>query len=476
MSDHDDIRDALHRVTPELSVPDGLLAGARRRRQRTRGMAAGGAVAAVAVLVAPFALNLGGNFTLEAGPASAPDSDMAAAHEEAAQPAPVAGATEPGAVPDDGSSDGPAAEEALPASDLAAAASQSLGWEVIQASDGVNRVVSPSSLSMSLAQTAEGAEGESLDSIDAMLGLSGDARSEAFAALRESLLKYDSLPASVDADDPPETPVVHQASRILAIDAEIKQPYLDRISRFYDATSESTTLPEAKANLDAWVEKHTAGLIEESAIEPNSDTVAVLQDAVLFAASWETPFQWDSTIPFQAPSGTKDVPAMSQALDVSYAEGDRWTAVRLPYSDQLAADVILPREGVSPTDLTTEELEEAEEALAATVPDSVQVTMPTFDLAVTSNLREALPQIDLSNLNGIYSGASAGAWMQQAKLIVSARGTVGAAVTEMEVVVSGRVEPSRTFHVDRPYVFRVLDTDTSWPLFLAAISDPSEAS
>ena len=46
----------------------------------------------------------------------------------------------------------------------------------------------------------------------------------------------------------------------------------------------------------------------------------------------------------------------------------------------------------------------------------------------------------------------------------------------MEVVVSGRVEPSRTFTVDRPYVFRVLDTDTSWPLFLAAISDPSEAS
>ncbi len=167
---------------------------------------------------------------------------------------------------------------------------------------------------------------------------------------------------------------------------------------------------------------------------------------------------------------------MSQALDVSYAEGDRWTAVRLPYDDQLAADVILPREGISPTDLTTEELEMAEEALAAAVPEPVQVAMPTFDLAVTSNLREALPRIDLSNLGGIYSGASAGAWMQQAKLIVSARGTVGAAVTEMEVAFSGRVEPSRTFTVDRPYVFRVLDTDTSWPLFLAAISDPSEAS
>ena len=72
--------------------------------------------------------------------------------------------------------------------DVAAEASERLGWEAIINSDGVNRVVSPSSLALSLAMAGEGARGASQASIDEALGLSGDVRSEAYGALRSSLL------------------------------------------------------------------------------------------------------------------------------------------------------------------------------------------------------------------------------------------------------------------------------------------------
>jgi serine protease inhibitor len=161
-------------------------------------------------------------------------------------------------------------------------------------------------------------------------------------------------------------------------------------------------------------------------------------------------------------------------VDAPTAEGARWTAVRLAYDDALAADVILPREGVGPDDLTADDLAEAREALDEAAPREVFVRMPTFDLTGKTDLLETLPQVDLRDLSGMGPGLTVDQWVQQARLRVTAKGTVGAAVTEVVVGESAVMPPPDQFVVDRPYVFRVLDTRTGWPLFLAAVSDPTE--
>lgn len=359
---------------------------------------------------------------------------------------------------------------------VAVESSERLGWQVIQAGSEANRVVSPSSLTMSLAQAAEGAEGVSSESIDAALGLTGEARGEAFGALRQSLLEYDSLPREIDPDNPPEDPVIHQASRVVAIDSELEQAFLDQVSRYYDAPATQVSLGDAKADLDRWAREHTAGMIDGSAIEPDEDIVAVLQDALLFAAQWETPFETELPMTFHGVGGTAEVDGVFEELEVAFAEGERWQAVRLPFDDSLAADVILPKEGTSPEELTVEELGEAGTALDAADPDEkVRVTMPAFNLETAIRLNEALPELDLSDLGGMFDGAFVDEWVQQSTLVVTARGTVGAALTEMAEVgaAPGQKDP-REFTVDRPYVFRVLDTRTDWPLFLALIGDPAD--
>lgn len=354
----------------------------------------------------------------------------------------------------------------------AAAAAERLGWQAIWNGTGANRVVSPSSLTMSLAQAAEGARGASLRSIDGALGFAGEDRGAAFGGLRQSLLQYDSPPAKPDAKNPPASPVVHQASRVVVVDAELKQPFIERVGHLYDAHPEQVGRRKAKANLDAWVKRHTAGLIRRSDVEAFGSPTAVLQDALLFAAQWRQPFVREVPLDFRGVRGKVD--GVRGTLRVAYAVTPRWSAVRLPYDDNLAADVILPAEGLAPEALEVADLAEATETLGEKAqPRPVQVAMPTFELGAKTNLLTVLPEVDLTDLGGVFDGATVDLWVQQAKLIVTARGTVGAALTEMSTRgAPPPIEPP-SFIVDRPYVFRVLDTRTGWPLFLAVIADPA---
>ncbi len=468
----DDIARALREAAPIPDVPTSLLAGAHRRRAaRRRGvLTAGGALAVVAAaaLVLPSLPNLIGDAAVStAGSGAAP-----------AAPAPA-----PGAEADADADGGSAQEvggagavldlpfESTPGVSEAAAASEALAWRLIGNLDGPNRVTSPSSLAMNLAMLGEGAVGPSAESIDEALGLAGDERSKAFGALRQSLLGYESLPAEVDANNPPETPIVHQAGRVVAIDWPVEQPFLDRARTFYDASATQVPRESAQADLDEWVRRNTAGLIEKSGIEVTPETKAVLQDAVLFAASWRQEFTGRSTGPFLTPEGEEKVAYVSGSQNAQWADGERWRAVRLAYDDALAADVILPDVGVAPEQLTAEELAEAGRALGAAEPKDDEVTMPSFDLAAKTNLLRSLPEVDLSHLDGIFPEGEVEQWVQQVRLQVNAKGTVGAAVTEAAVRTSAGGPPP--FVVDRPYVFRVVDTRTGWPLFLAVIADPT---
>lgn len=356
-----------------------------------------------------------------------------------------------------------------------AALTQSLAWTLLGGQDG-NRVLGPSSLASAIAMLGEGAAGASEASLAAATGLEGDARSAAVAALRQALSPYESLPTSIDKSDPPEEIVVHQASQVVILDdAPVKQDYLDRLARFYDSGVERVDRGDAKAVLDQWATTNTAGLIEKSAIEVTPDLRLVLQDAVLFAARWYTPFGAEFPVPFTPTGGAPvEVAGMSEVVPAAYAESTRWAAVRLRYDDVLAMDVVLPAAGIAPADLTADDLTAVADGLDASADLRVSVVMPQSDQKQTWDLlgpvREA--GIDLTDLSGIIDGGTLDQLMQQVTLTVSPKGTVGAVLTEGAVGTSAP-EIDAEFHVDRPYIMRVLDTRTRWPIFLAVIEDPS---
>ena len=265
---------------------------------------------------------------------------------------------------------------------------------------------------------------------------------------------------------------MHQENRLVVLGATLEPDFLHALDTYFLVPVEEVDRSVAQQNLDEWVREETGGLIDRSGIVVQPDTALVLQDSLLFAAAWRTPLEDQSGVRFEGPLGEAWVPGVSGEVLAPTAEGARWTAVRLPYDDALAADVILPREGFGPDDLTADDLAEAREALGAAAPGEVLVRMPTFDLAAKTDLLKALPEVDLADLSGMGPGLTVDQWVQRARLRVTALGTVGAAVTELAAAESAQLD-GRMFEVDRPYVFRVLDTRTGWPLFLAVIADPS---
>lgn len=466
--DDSDVARALKGIAPARPpVSADLLAGARRKRARTRAtvtaVAGVGALAVLAGVALPAMLFSGG-----------PSGQSEVADQRPAVQSPHSRTEETAEAsrPENATPPTQAATQAEMTADLSAvaAATERLGWEAILGAGTGNQVVSPSSLALALALAAEGARGTSLTSIDAALGLDGDARSEGFGALRRSLSAYETPAADVDLDTPPSTPQIHLANRALAIDAAPEAAFMERAERYLGAPTESTTRTDAKADLDSWVRENTGGLIDKSAVTVTPDTSVVLQDALLFSAAWQTPFGNQVSIPF---AGAGEVDGVNEVLTVPFAETDRWSAVRLPYGGPFAADVILPKAGIDA--LTADDLAAANTALGTAEAQRVSVTMPVVDLASTVDLGAALPGIDLSDLGGIVPGGSAPTWMQQTVLKVTAQGTVGAAVTEIPVAGSAPNEDKPlTFLVDRPYVMRVLDTGTSVPLLMASVVTPGE--
>lgn len=348
-----------------------------------------------------------------------------------------------------------------------------------------NVVVSPASAVVALSMLAEGARGETTASLDAALGASGSGRTDAVNALLAALEEYDGDPAVVQDDELPVRPLVHVANQVVLDDqAQVHDAYLEALAAGYGAGVLETDLgTEAGLEpLHRWVRHHTGGLIERSAIQPDPLSRVALQNAVLLAARWDAPFEEHATRsrPFVLTDRTQvEAEAMQQTHERAYAEVDGWRAVRLPYTEGFHADVVLPPDGVDPASITPDQSAALRDALASAAPRAVDLTLPTLDVDAEHPL-DLLPAfaaagLELSDFSGISDQdlALTQAW-QQAVLTVDEEGTVAAAVTELALTESAAVAPPDVveLRVDRPYLFTVSHTDTSWALFTAAIRDP----
>ncbi|GAA2094568.1 serpin family protein [Brevibacterium salitolerans] len=296
----------------------------------------------------------------------------------------------------------PVSVSAASAVGSAVAATTQLGVHFAAEAGEGNVVVSPASIAVALALLAEGADGQTQAAFDEVLGAAGPERTAAFSALQDAVLAYDGDPCLVQAEELPERPLLHLANGITADEARpLEQEYLHALARAYGAGVRTADFAGGKGKpvLDAWVDAHTGGLIEESAIDPDADTAFVLQNAVLMAARWRSPFAEAGTCerPFTTASDAVRAPAtMHQTLTAGYVEDGGMQAVRLPYTEAFAMDVVLPAEDASPGDLSAEEWTRISEALGSGNADTeVALALPKLSFRSSTALDEAFRTIGL---------------------------------------------------------------------------------
>ncbi|MGO1182709.1 MAG: serpin family protein [Micrococcaceae bacterium] len=355
-----------------------------------------------------------------------------------------------------------------------------------------NSVVSPASIVVAFAMLAEGANGPAAEELSTWLGATGEDRTHALSALQAAVLDYDGDPGIVQDEELPEVPLLHLANQVtVREDGGVKEEFLNTLSRWYDAGvgEADFTSSEAKEDLDAWVNHHTGGLIEESAIEPDAQTLAVIQNAILMAARWESPFDANLTRPTEftrADGTTVEADSMVQVLEAQYSETDFGQIIRLPYTEGFAMDVVLPAPGAAPGEVTADDWNEVSQLFQQNAVTEVDLQVPVLDVETPDGAEDLMPFLRDQGLEATLKGElldgimESDLWIDavghQALLQVDEAGTLGAAVTEVEVAETSapvQDEPPVAMHVDRPFTLRVVHLETEWPLFMATVQDPA---
>lgn len=367
--------------------------------------------------------------------------------------------------------------------------SNALGLTMLQSSDdNTNAVVSPASATTALAMLAPGASGEGVAAVEGILGADLDDAVDAISALTHGLAEYGGDPGEFDPEELPETPFLHIANNaVIQEDFELKEPYLDALVSKFDAGVLQADFadPGSKKILDEWVNHNTAGLIEESAVNPNELTRLVLQNAVLFGAQWQSRFADAGNEKFTPVEGRSfRVPMMEADRYIPLAEHDGWRAIAVPYGERFVSTFVLPPKGVDPlADGSQEIITQLQQDLASAEPSSLAVKLPVLDTEAKTSLKgvlqdlghQVLFQCEEDPLGGMSeANLCIDDAVQQAVLRMDEDGTVAAAVTEVSTIrdLGAEGPPPSSFIADRPYLLTITDEASGWDLFQAVIRDP----
>ena len=188
------------------------------------------------------------------------------------------------------------------------AATRALGLSILADNATETIVTSPASTVIALSMLGSGATGDAEAEFAAVLGVGGQTRDEAANALLGTLKPFSADLDEIDLEDLPSDPQIHLANQMVLNEGFTPEAeYSESLQKWFGVVIATMDLSSAsgKKYLDAWVRANTAGLIEESAIEPSSGLRLVVQNAVLLVSQWQEPFDAGSSGPadFTLPTG-----------------------------------------------------------------------------------------------------------------------------------------------------------------------------
>lgn len=344
-----------------------------------------------------------------------------------------------------------------------------------------NFMVSPLSLSMALAMTWNGADGETKQAMQKVLRLDGysdEEVNEYYKKLREALLKTDPSTKLAIANS-------IWTNKNVVIDSDfikVNQDYFNSVVKSVDF-ADSKTVNE----LNQWAAENTNNLIDHVIDETDPMALMYLMNAIYFKGVWTSEFDAKNTTkkPFFYMNGkSKNVDMMHQKTDFNYTENQLLQMVELPYGNQaFSMLVLLPKEGKMLADIISD-LQKGDSwtALASGLRKSdVDLYLPKFKTEYSKRLNDALinmgmgiafdpSRADFSRMSDHDAFIS---FVDQFTYISTDEvGTEAAAVTVVGIELTSYQPPRTvTFNADRPFIYIIQENSTGSILFMGAVKD-----
>jgi serpin B len=396
----------------------------------------------------------------------------------------------------------PASERPNPTSDLVPALARGIdeaGYAIFRAcaTNSDNTVVSPASMGLAFGMADAGASGRVAVAIAEAFGYpaAGEQRLGAFNAYEQRL---SIAPGATSEDnlsgEPVALPTVTIANRVFTDTAfEPRAEYGELVAHWFGAGAEAVpmrTRPAAAADrINAWVDEQTRGLISDlfTADSFSDASRLMLLNALYMKASWREELLPEET---SAESFTRldgshvAVPLMDATVTASgVAELDGFVAAALAYAgDTLEMVVMVPHTG---------RFEEVRERMGTELLELIDaswmrigytVRIPRFEAGSTIDLKEVMEDalgveglFDTDGLDGIGDQLQIAEAIHATKVIVDEEGTEAAAVTGIDIALTGAPLEWLDVRADRPCLYVIRDVDTGAALFVGQVLDPSAA-
>ena len=352
-----------------------------------------------------------------------------------------------------------------------------------EADEDKNVFLSPTSITLALAMTYQGAAGETEQAMaKAMLleGMSKEELSQAAFHLRQSLQSAD-----------PKVELTVANSLWARQGISFKKQFLETNRQYFGAQVSVLDFgdPTAPQTVNRWVDRNTRGKIKKMVDSISPRTVMFLINAIYFHGKWQKPFDRSLTRekPFHLTNGEqKQVPMMAQVGKFPYWKGEGFQMVSLPYgTGQISMVVVLPDEGVHLSDwLKSLDAKAWKEWTSKLVSTDGELQLPRFQTEYDKTLNDALQALgmgvafepDRADFRGMREERDLFLEKVHHKAVVEVNeeGTEAAAVTSVQVGITSVQQPRPPFKmvVDRPFFFAIRDARTGMVLFMGAVYDP----
>lgn len=345
-----------------------------------------------------------------------------------------------------------------------------------------NLFMSPLSVSIAMAMTSNGANGQTLTAIDSTMDFTGFTQDQLNTY-------YNTLITQLPALDPNTT--FNIANSIWYKQGlDVLPQFINTNSSYYNAEVSALDFTSSSAinTINNWVNNSTKGKIPAiiNAIKPGD--VMYIINALYFKSTWKERFDAADiqTLPFYvSASQTVQAKFMSGTIDINSYYDDNATVFEMPYSGdtysmvivepasgKTLADVVI---GLSPT--------EWDGWMSALKPVNTHVALPKFTYNYSTSLKSTLNALgmgiafsdnaDLSKMS--TDGLKITDVVHKAYIAVDETGTEAAAVTSVGVGVTA-VPVSQLYIVNRPFMFAIREKKSGLILFTGMINNPLIAS
>lgn len=337
-----------------------------------------------------------------------------------------------------------------------------------------NLILSPLSAIYALTLCSNGASGETLAEFEELNGIPTAEMNEYLCTYAEKLAQT-------------EESTVRTANSLWGNKSifRIAEDFRTVSEKYYNAESRSLSFadPASKDTINAWVSEKTDGMIPQALDELDPSTVLLILNTVLFDGVWQNPYeeaQINESV-FYCADGTQELTEFMYSTEHSYFELDGGVGFSKAYKDGYTFTAVLPdgdpAEFIANTDLS----EVVSAALSGM--DRVDVSIPKFEYESEIGLTDILQKMGLerafSGRAELYGLSENGVplyidqVLQKAKIITNEHGTKAAAMTEISVrMTSFRPMEKKEIHLNRPFFYMILDTETGIPLFTGVVYNP----